>query len=62
MLFNKKWIETLINDHRDLIDRYIDFKILNESLKNDKIFNKGFLLWRIVNLILWMKRFRIVKI
>lgn len=61
MLANKKWIETLINDHRDLIDRYIDFKILNESLKNDKIFNKGFLLWRIVNLILWMKRFRIVK-
>lgn len=54
---NKEFFINIINENRKFLENYLDFDNLIKDTLNEKIFEEGFLFWRIINLALWEKIF-----
>jgi asparagine synthase (glutamine-hydrolysing) len=55
----KDFIINIITENKNIAEDFLNIKLIIQDIKNEKIYKEGFLLWKIINFILWRKKFRV---
>ncbi|WP_297213204.1 MULTISPECIES: asparagine synthase (glutamine-hydrolyzing) [Thermodesulfovibrio] len=59
LLSKRDFIEDILHSNNDLIKDYLSLNRLLKDYGSGKIFKEGFLLWRVINFIIWRNIYRV---